>query len=184
MPNHVYNILECDTNIKKVKAFVKSKQSKLDFNQIMPMPQELKDTTSPSPKPNKKLISVFGYDNWYDWCCHNWGTKWNAYDIINDNPDCICFNTAWSAPIPVILKLSEIFPKITFTLKYADEDLGQNCGTVTFKNGMIIEEQDGDLAFACELHGVECKKCTECGQEFSDWEAEDKCYDCLNKETN
>ena len=37
-------------------------------------------------------------------------------------------HTAWSAPIPVIKKLSEMYPNIELTLEFADEDLGQNCG--------------------------------------------------------
>ena len=183
MPNHVYNILEFDKEIKKIKTFMKSKALDFDFNKVIPMPNELIGTKSPC-KTNKKLIACYGYDNWYDWCIHNWGTKWNAYDIINDDPGCICFNTAWSSPFPIIKELSKLFPKVKFTLKYADEDLGNNCGTYVFKNGTIIEEEKGDLAFACELHGVECKTCTECGQDFSDWEGEDKCYECLNKENN
>lgn len=81
---------------------------------------------------------------WYEWCNDNWNTKWNAcgYDENTDysDSDFIWFQTAWSAPIPVIKKLSEMYPNIELTLEFADEDLGQNCGEMKFKGGDIIEE--------------------------------------------
>ena len=81
---------------------------------------------------------------WYEWCNDNWNTKWNAcgYDENTDysDSDFIWFQTAWSAPIPFIKKLSEMYPNIELTLEFADEDLGQNCGEMKFKGGDIIEE--------------------------------------------
>lgn len=81
---------------------------------------------------------------WYEWCNDNWNTKWSAcgYDENTDysDSDFIWFQTAWSAPIPVIKKLSEMYPNIELTLEFADEDLGQNCGEMKFKGGDIIEE--------------------------------------------
>lgn len=84
----------------------------------------------------------YGVKTWYDWRCENWDTKWNACDCepktIKDNY--IVFNTAWSRVVPIISKLSTLFPDILFTYAYADEDLGYNCGMMTFQDGMIMEE--------------------------------------------
>ena len=81
---------------------------------------------------------------WYEWCNDNWNTKWNAcgYDENTDysDSDFIWFQTAWSAPVPVIQKLSEMYPNIELSLQFADEDLGQNCGEMKFKDGDIFEE--------------------------------------------
>lgn len=81
---------------------------------------------------------------WYEWCNDNWNTKWNAcgYDENTDysDSDFIWFQTAWSTPILVIKKLSEMYPNIELTLEFADEDLGQNCGEMKFKDGDIFEE--------------------------------------------
>lgn len=81
---------------------------------------------------------------WYEWCNDNWNTKWNAcgYDENTDysDSDFIWFQTAWSAPVPVIQKLSEMYTNIELSLQFADEDLGQNCGEMKFKGGNIIEE--------------------------------------------
>lgn len=107
-----------------------------------------------SDDEEKKIwdIGVTAVDNlykynaptWYEWCNDNWNTKWNAcgYDENTDysDSDFIWFQTAWSAPIPVIKTLSEMYPNIELTLEFADEDLGQNCGEMKFKDGDIIEE--------------------------------------------
>lgn len=107
-----------------------------------------------SDDEEKKIwdIGVTAVDNlykynaptWYEWCNDNWNTKWNAcgYDENTDysDSDFIWFQTAWSAPVPVIQKLSEMYPNIELSLQFADEDLGQNCGKMKFKGGNIIEE--------------------------------------------
>ncbi|MCR5456632.1 MAG: hypothetical protein K6F14_00985 [Clostridiales bacterium] len=88
-------------------------------------------------------ILKYGYPNWYDWSCDNWGTKWNAcgYSEGVDYADneYLEFDTAWSAPVPVIAKLSEMFPKIEFLHKWADEDFGQNVGVLTYSDGEISD---------------------------------------------
>lgn len=81
---------------------------------------------------------------WYDWCIANWGTKWNAYGYefemdFSDN-DNLWFQTAWSAPHPILEKLSEMYPSITLTHQWADEDLGANCGERTYLGGEMIGE--------------------------------------------
>ena len=80
----------------------------------------------------------FGADNWYDWQCSNWGTKWNASEVfISDNV--ISFNTAWSAPEPIFVALSEKFPEVEFFIQFADEDFGHNVGEVSLLGGDEID---------------------------------------------
>lgn len=83
----------------------------------------------------------YGAKDWYDWRRENWGTKWNACDtIINDPSEAnIYFNTAWSAPLPVLDALSKKYPEITFDYAFADEDTGQNAGDMVIRNGEIIQ---------------------------------------------
>lgn len=82
-------------------------------------------------------IVNFGHATWYTWRVHNWGTKWNAYDDKGSEYE-LLFSTAWDAPFPIMEKLSKMYPDIEFTLKYADEDYGENCGTHIYKNGICI----------------------------------------------
>lgn len=52
----------------------------------------------------------------------------------------IRFDTAWSTPIPVLLSLSKKYPDAVVELKYADEDIGSNCGYYHSVNGKVIKE--------------------------------------------
>lgn len=77
-------------------------------------------------------IIVYGHDTWYDWCCANWGTKWNAYHSNLDKyNNTIEFDTAWACPIPVLEQLATICDEygVWFEGKWADEDAGSNTGT-------------------------------------------------------
>ena len=83
-------------------------------------------------------LKKYGATSWYHWSCDNWGTKWNSYDNWSDG-NLITFSTAWSAPHPVIEKLAEMFPSIRITHKWADEDIGSNCGEFHYVNGMCVD---------------------------------------------
>ena len=100
-------------------------------------------------------ILQYGADSWYDWCCENWGTKWNASDtyIIDDNE--IEFSTAWSCPLNIFKELSKQFSGVEIAVDFADEDIGSNCGKITFLNGEIEEyiDMDGNTDFALEIWG-------------------------------
>jgi hypothetical protein len=71
---------------------------------MKPMPKELDGTTSPSSSADKPQPMVEGFDNWYDWRCENWGTKWEVCEFygVDRHGDTISFgfSSAWSPPIP------------------------------------------------------------------------------------
>ena len=99
----------------------------------------------------------YGATTWYDWRCNNWGTKWNATNtyIIDDNE--IEFSTAWSCPVNIFKELSRQFNGVEIVVEFADEDIGSNCGKITFLNGEIEEyiDMDGDTDFALEVCGYD-----------------------------
>jgi hypothetical protein len=158
MPNWITNILTINADekmVEKILSEVKSKESKFDFNKIVPQPDELEGTTAPAriisdedyAKDSSKgitqtmsdeLISKYGYNNWYDWRYEHWGTKWNADEVyISDNE--ITFNTAWCNPQPLLVALSRKYPDIQFNISFADEDFGHNTGTYILKDGNEID---------------------------------------------
>jgi len=92
-----------------------------------------------------------GYLHSMDFARKVWGTKWNACSS-KAYPDegCCKFDTAWSCPTSVLLKLSERFPDDTINVVYADEDIGSNCGTFTLKDGKFVNQ---DIASKwCDLN--------------------------------
>jgi len=173
-----------------------------DFNRVIPMPKELEGTKAPaevfptqeeadawneernrplaglgraiSQEESDRFIAEYGSDNWYDWTCKNWGTKWGAYNISEDGwcGNTLYFETAWSPPDPVIRRLSEMFPEATFTLKYADEG-GGYLGYTEFVGG----ESGGDVYLDWDSEeGIALRE--ELGRYWPEEESEDTCAEC------
>ena len=123
MPNWTYNnvqfIGKTEDNVKQLKELLKSDDNDFDFNNIIPMPNELSDTVSGSEnakpdwqkKQSEKLKAKYGADNWYDWSNNNWGTKWNACNTeveLNENVLNYTFETAWDAPREIVRALEHM----------------------------------------------------------------------------
>lgn len=123
MPNWTYNNLQfigkTEDNVKQLQTMLKSDDNEFDFNNVIPMPNELSDTVSGSEnaKPewqkeqSKKLKAKYGADNWYDWSINNWGTKWNACNTeveLNENVLNYTFETAWDAPREIVRALEHM----------------------------------------------------------------------------
>ena len=109
-------------------------------------------------------IQKYGFATWYDWSVSKWGTKWNAYGMSEDPnekiSDGLQFQTAWSAPHPILEKLTQMYPHITFEHEWADEDIGVNCGRHTYQDGERMEEYypEGNVEsteFALSIWGYE-----------------------------
>ena len=114
-----------------------------------------------------KLYLETGATSWYDWSLKNWGTKWNAYNTYVHKNDSSCFElyfqTAWSGVPGLITKLVKEFPTLQFTYKYADEDMGYNCGEGH-------SDGDGDFSFTMVSGGSDeaIALYIECWQEDED----------------
>lgn len=107
MLNHCYNQIEIKGDPQEIEKFRSEcfDGDEFDFNSIVPQPECLEGTCSPNNAPEIEKVRIReqtgGWDNWYDWCNDNWGTKWGAYDgwiCHHNNPDDFTFgfNTAWS----------------------------------------------------------------------------------------
>ena len=67
--------------------------------------------------------------------------------------------TAWTAPHPILEKLSGMFPDVEITHEWADEDIGHNCGRRLYQDGQCVEEwmpefEEEAVEFACEVWGT------------------------------
>lgn len=170
MPNWICNKLSIldvddDTRVEILKAIATRDENgnpvihTIDFNRIVPMPDDIYRGDLGSDEMKK-----YGDKNWYDWSIKHWGTKWNACDFI-DNPQeygaDIIFNTAWDTPEPIFQTLWNMFPDAHFVVKYADEDIGCNCGIFDFKGETDFAQytdkstdscaMEDAIRFACEV---------------------------------
>ena len=98
----------------------------------------------------------YGYYDWYLWSINNWGTKWDCYEVTTDvfeDEIYIEFQTAWNTPMGVFEAITQKYPKLSISVNYADEDLGNNCGVMEFKGGEQIYDESCNYEFARDLWG-------------------------------
>ncbi len=144
MPNHITNIVGFSGDESRIQTMLKEIQNNeygigsVDFNKIIPMSKENYGFTA------KRTKNVVCYENnQCDWAVAMWGTKWNSYGYTSDTgfkDGKLAFLTAWSAPHPILQRLSEIYPDIKFEHEWADEDIGMNCGKYVYFGGERTEE--------------------------------------------
>lgn len=125
MPNWCDNTVTLwhkDTKMirRAVRAFTKQKL----FSEFVPVPDALSGTTAgyfSDPARQAELdalndynLATYGYSNWYDFCRHEWGTKWDTggdkqnITEIDKNTVKFVFETAWAPPISFYSKLEEL----------------------------------------------------------------------------
>ena len=165
MPNNVVNTISFVCEEQEFKDIIKKYWSSneepgeegfLDFNKIIPIPSNIY-----MGNLGPEEFDKYPNDNWYSWCIKNWGTKWNSYYGSYDiDSKTIRFETAWSAPHPIIEKLGKL-TKAFFVHEWADEDIGQNTGHTVCVDGKCTEplynENGSDAAYelALSLHGCQ-----------------------------
>ena len=104
-----------------------SQESLFDFQNIAPIPTFLNALGQ-----NRASVNL-------------WGTKWNACEvkIEQNSPEnlIIQFTTANTPPIPIIRRLSVLFPALSFTLDYHEPE-HQIAGTYRRKPKKQEESSD------------------------------------------
>lgn len=165
MPNHVTNRITATPN---AIGRLLNESGEVDFDRLLPMPEimhsgdalchveaaamraigessftppdlrELDDTDFELLLTYLRAYREHGSFNWYDWACKHWSTKWNAYQTKRTAANVVEFQTAWSAPHPVVEKLAQA----GFDIKHewADEDIGSNVGRRWYSRGGTHEE--------------------------------------------
>lgn len=131
MPNWFYMTLEVNGKEEDILTFVRNvKGSKkyetegcdFDFNHFIPQPDNLfRDNLSTD---KEKELKQQGIPDWYNWNVDNWGTKWNAHcEIVDFNGGDAVFHleTAWADPRPVIHKMIEMYPNLSFIIEGEEE---------------------------------------------------------------
>lgn len=159
MPNWCYNtVTVTHKDPAMLDRFVKATEADKLLNEFAPMPEELQNTTSPSP-PNEVLEEKYGYSDWYSWALDNWGTKWDitnsAINHREGNEVQVYFDTAWSPPIAFYEALK--MQGFTVDALYTEEGMGfaghysdgeDNCADLSFDENSqewIDSIEDKDL---------------------------------------
>lgn len=141
MPNHViheikFNKIKSD-DISIILSLLTDEKNSIDFNKIIPEPEQESDCDKSyilnKDATNIEIIDDKPWFDWYTWRMAHWGTKWNAfacYTEIGKSYITFKFATAWLPAIRIIERLNLL--GYNFTVRYADEDLGNNCGEIIY----------------------------------------------------
>ena len=154
--------------LDRFRLFAKTKDKVLDEKKFLPYPKRFVDMDIASRLWDKKNTvdgTHFGKlkegvkcddrpkdgfnSGGYEWCIENWGTKWGICDpVLTDKSEDELhyrFDTAWSPCTPVIFKMSELFPALTFEMEYFEGGMGFS-GYYCVKNGDVIKDATADYA--------------------------------------
>jgi hypothetical protein len=128
MPNWCENRVTISGDELTCKLFIDTHVKKDFFNTVIPMPEELRNTTADFRTAYPELIEKYGYNNWYDWANANWGTKWDVdiSDQVDQQSDWIQLNfeTAWGPPEGVFKALRDMYPTLDITWFYDEPGMG------------------------------------------------------------
>lgn len=158
-----------------------------------PMPEELEpprhDTIDemfdkqPS-KEQKELMEQemrmkYGYKDWYEWKCEEWGTKWGACEPQVKDDASLSYRTAW-APFDdkIIEKFANDCPNFTY---FWEEEQGYG-EEVIYKNGIPISCIEWDIPHWKMVEGDEdiWELCMPHTTSYGEWNAGfylDGCFD-------
>lgn len=103
----------------------------------------------------------YGHEDWYSFCCDEWGSKWgfchtafhnpDDYDVVNTKEELhnllelngyIEFKTdcAWGPAVGLMKKICELYPDIDFLCEWGEEQVTEYYGTFTYNKEKGWEE--------------------------------------------
>jgi len=149
MPNWCYNSLEVSgEDAEKFKKDVWTPESELSFNNLIPVPEyeEWDKKTLEKILTKNQLKKCYFSNNsvdWYSFCTDNWGTKWDANEVVTNHSDdslLYSFETAWSPPKEWLITISQRY-NVTFDMISEEEGCDFWC-QLTIQNGIIIKDTE------------------------------------------
>lgn len=114
------------TKIISKKEF-KAQEKRFADGKLTPIEKTMGASRSITKEMSVEFKKKFGADNWYDWNCANYGTKWdvNVDDFQETETELTyMFDTAWSPPVEWLGTICQMFPKLEFTLDYEESGSG------------------------------------------------------------
>ncbi len=127
MPNTIWNRSVLRGSVEAVR-FVR--EANMDFQKMLPCPYIPTDGSRPAT------------DDWYDWCCAEWGTKWSAWDPTFEEVEGgglqIRYCTAWEPAHGFLSYLTQRFPGLRIENRYVEE-FQQRYGFTVYEGGVITD---------------------------------------------
>ena len=185
MPNWCWNHLEVSGDEIQLREFVEKSTMNIErntkqwdefsFNGTYPMPEDLNITKGTQTQDEKEQAMLnkakYGYTDWYDWRCEEWGTKWDACEAHIDHNDidyfAVSFDTAWSPPIAWIENIMKDFPGLQFILEYDEPGMCFG-GKLLAQHNKLWDDDHWDVDQA-----------SECCEGEVNWEHEELEQQCL-----
>ena len=88
-------------------------------------------------------LEKYGYKDWYNWNCDNWGTKWDACEVYasskDDNYINYHFDTAWAPPVQFLINASKLYPELEFQCEWGGPEMDGD-GYLEIKNGELLAD--------------------------------------------
>lgn len=134
MPNWCMNVVTFENDDEALlHRLVDAFNNGATMNEFWPCPQELRDTVAGSlgantpeqaelEKKQRDNVAKYGFAHWYDWCCENWGVKWDfGRNKSEGDPKAeikekdgkkyveLSFSSAWAPPLGFYAHLHEHF---------------------------------------------------------------------------
>jgi hypothetical protein len=110
-----------------------------------------------------------------DWQYNNWGTKWGACDTsyldFKEGHVTIGFDTAWGPPDTWIHTMSDMFPDLEFTCRYAEPGMCFAGNIYAGHKGWEHVQRSGDELEDDDYHLMGTETCDEC----KNWETNCTC---------
>ena len=155
------------------------------LQEFIPVPEDLKIVAGSVGDPVEQAeltrktaenVDKYGYGNWYDFCCGEWGTKWDvgeqgASDIHPDGRMLhTYFDSAWSPPVNAYQKLEALGFRVdamfyeggmAFAGSYSDG----NCDDFSLE-GMSADEIEQNYPDIDEAFGI--------SEQIREWEEENR----------
>lgn len=161
MPNWVYSSVNITGKTEDLKNFItkstrprpyedKMGEEEFSFWNFVAPPQDIVDSG--------EYFGVRGFidgeekgnteNNWYEWNCREWGTKWDACDAYieldkGETSITLSYSTAWSIPEPAMGAMVEQHPELRFEF-WCEEEQGWGANFVG-ENGELSETESWDI---------------------------------------
>lgn len=132
--------------LSRFKQVATAGKNPLETNKFIRYPKKFKILDKAAKRVKRRMGKDItnGFNRGgYEWCCENWGTKLGIFEafMIEENMKVdgyikYGFYTAWIPPVPVIKKMSDMFPRLCFDLVY-NEHLTDLYGRFICLNGKL-----------------------------------------------